>query len=71
LSQLCVLEVTHDQKDEGVSFFKTAGVIHLKWLKYKDKNSRFLGFLGGNESYVNNIVYLFVFVTVATFDSAG
>jgi hypothetical protein len=63
--------VTHDQKDEGVSFLETSGVIHFKWLKYKDKNSRFLFLGGGNESYINNIVYLFVFVTVTTFDSAG
>jgi len=40
--------------------------------KYKDKNSKISLFFfggGGNKSYVNNIVYLFV--TVATFDSAG
>jgi len=43
-----------------------------KMAKYKDKNSKIsLFFLGGggNKSYVNNLVYLFV--TVATFDSAG
>jgi hypothetical protein len=55
--------VTHDQKDEGISFFETSGIVNFKWLKYKDKNSRFMFFFGGgggNESCANKIIYLFL-----------